>query len=87
MGVADLGLASSLGAVAFLEFFLAAAGAGVIAANIFQWVAHRRLVGVAAVWAMHMALVVAVLMLVVMVVLAIGAVNVGFLLHGAYSGR
>ena len=85
--LAALGLASSLGAVAFLEFFLAAAWARVVTANIFQCVTHRLDVGVAAVGAMYVTLVVAVLMLLVVVVLAIGAVDVGFLLHGAYSGR
>jgi hypothetical protein len=72
--------------VAFLEFFLAAARARVIAANIFQWVAHRLCVGVAAVGTMHVALLVAVLMLVSVIVLAVGTVNVGLLLHGLYSG-
>ena len=88
MGPAGLGVASSLGAVALLEFFLAAARAKVIAANILQRVTRRFCVRVTAVGAVHMALVVAVLMLliVVVVVLAIGAVNVGFLLHGVYSG-
>jgi hypothetical protein len=78
--------AASLGAVALLEFFQAAAWARVIAANIFQRVAHRRFMGVAAVWAMHVALVVGMLMVVSVVVLAIWAVDVGFLLHGVYSG-
>jgi hypothetical protein len=85
-GLADLSLASSLGAVAFLEFFLAAAWAKIIAANIFQRVAHRFCMRMAAVGAMHMTLVVAVLMLLIVVVLAVGAVNMGLLLHGAYSG-
>lgn len=84
-GLTDLSLASSLGAVAFLEFFLAAAWAKIIAANIFQRVAHRFCMRMAAVGTMHVALVVAVL-IVVVVVLAVGAVNMGLLLHGAYSG-
>ena len=39
---------------------------------------------VVAVWAMHVTMVVA--MVVRMIVIAVGAVDVGFLLHGAYSG-
>lgn len=88
LGLVGLRLASSLGAVAFLELFLTAAWARIIAANIFQRVAHRLWVRMAAVGTMHVALVVAVLMLVVVVVivLAVWTVNVGLLLHGAYSG-
>ena len=37
---------------------------------------------VVAVWAMHVTMVVVVRM----IVIAVGAVDVGFLLHGAYSG-
>jgi hypothetical protein len=86
MGPAGLGVASSLGAVALLEFFLAAARAKVIAANILQRVTRRFCVRVAAIGAVHMTLVVVMLMLLIVIVLAVGAVNVGFLLHGVYSG-
>ena len=72
------------GAVALLEFFLATAGAWVVAADVFQRVARRFLMVVVAVWAMHVTMVVA--MVVRMIVIAVGAVDVGFLLHGAYSG-
>lgn len=43
---------------------------------------------VVAVWAMHVTMVVAmvVAMVVRMIVIAVGAVDVRFLLHGAYSG-
>jgi hypothetical protein len=72
--------------VTLLEFFQAAARASVIASDIFQWVTHGLFVAVAAAGAMHVTVVVAVLVAVIMVVLAIWAVNVGFLLHEAYSG-
>ena len=68
------------GAVALLEFFLATAGAWIVAADVFQRVARRFLMVVVAVWAMHVTMVVR------MIVIAVGAVDVGFLLHGAYSG-
>ena len=70
------------GAVALLEFLAAAAGARVVAANVFQRIAHRLLVGVTAVRAMHVAiaLVMGVIML-VMIVVAVRAVNVGLLGH------
>jgi len=45
-------------AVAFLEFLAVAAWARVVAADVFQGVAHRFLVGVAAVRAVDMAMVV-----------------------------
>lgn len=69
--------------MAFLEFFQAATGARVIAAYFFQRVTHRLSVSVAAVWAVYVCLLMVVLMLLsmVVIVLAIGAVNVGFLLH------
>lgn len=73
------------GAVALLEFFLAAAGAWVVAADILQRVAYRFLMTVVTVRAMHMAVIV---MIVVMV--AVGAVDVRFVAHGVthagYSG-
>src|SRR3989338_1465846 len=65
------------GAVAFLEFLRAATGAGVVAADVLQGVAHRFL-AVAAVGAMHMAL----MLIVPVVMVAVGTVDVGFLAHG-----
>jgi hypothetical protein len=74
--------------VTLFEFFQAAARARVIAAHVFQRITHWLFVGVAATWAMHMAVIVAVrvAVIVLMIVLAIWAVDVRFLLHGAYSG-
>jgi hypothetical protein len=73
------------GAVALLEFLLAAARAGVVAADILQRVANRLLMAVVAVRAVYMAVIV---MIVVMV--AVGAVDVRFVAHGVthagYSG-
>lgn len=70
------------GAVALLEFFLATTRAGIVAADVFQRVARRFLMVVIAIWTMHVAMA----MVVRMIVIAVGAVDVGFLLHGAYSG-
>ncbi len=75
---------SHSGAVALLEFFLAAAGARVVTADIFQRVAHRLLGRMVAVRTVHMAVVVIVVMVVIMI--AIRAVNVGLLGHLGYSG-
>jgi hypothetical protein len=72
--------------VALLEFFLATAGAWIVAADVFQRVARRFLMVVVAVWAMHVTMVVAMVVVVRMIVIAVGAVDVRFLLHGAYSG-
>lgn len=72
--------------MAFLEFFLAAAWARVVAANIFQRVTHRLCMAVTTAGTVHVALLLGVFMLGGVVVLAIWTVNVGFLLHGAYSG-
>jgi len=66
--------------MALLEFLLAAAGAGIVAANIFQRIARRLLGSMIAVRAMNVAMVV-VVMIVVMVVVAIGTVHVGLLGH------
>jgi hypothetical protein len=83
-----VGLWFNLGAVALFKFFQAAAWARVIAAHIFKRVTYWLFVGVTAAWAMYVAIIMNMLMAVIMrvVVLAIWAVNVGFLLHGAYSG-
>jgi hypothetical protein len=66
--------------MALLVFLLAAARARVVAADILERVACRLLVRVVAVRAMHMTVVMLV------VVVAVGAVNVGFLMHGGHSG-
>jgi hypothetical protein len=78
----------SLGAVALFKFFQAAAWARIITAHIFQWVTYWFFVGMTAAWAMDVAVVVRMLVAVIMgmLMLAVGAVNVGILLHGAYSG-
>lgn len=67
------------GAVALLEFLLAAARARIVAANVLQGVAHRLLVAVVAVRAMHVAVVV--MMVMIVVVVAVRTVNVGLLAH------
>ena len=67
------------GAVALLEFLLAAAGAGIVAAYGLERIAHR-LVAVVAVRTMDMTMAMIVMMIVVVV--AVRAVYVGFLTHG-----
>lgn len=73
----------ALRAVALLEFLVAAAWAGIIAANVFQRVAHRLLMGMAAVWTVHMAVIVVVM---VVVMVAIRAMYMGLLVHLGISG-
>lgn len=73
-------------AVALLEFLAVAAWARVVAADVFQGVAHRFLVGVAAVRAVDMAMVVIVIMMVVMIVVAVRAMDMGLLGHRGHSG-
>jgi hypothetical protein len=75
---------AGLCAVAFLEFLLATAWAGVVAANVFQGVARRFLVAVVAVWTMHVAVIMTVG--VIVVVIAVRAVDVFLLGHASYSG-
>jgi hypothetical protein len=69
--------------VALLEFLLAAAGAGVVTADILQRVAHWLLVAMVAVRAVDMAVIVIVI---VMIMVAIGAVDVGLVAHGVTPG-
>ncbi len=64
--------------MALLEFLAAAAWARVVAANVFQCVAYRLLVGVVAVRAVNMAMVVIV---VVMIVVAVRAMDMRLLGH------
>lgn len=67
------------GAVALLEFLLAAAGARIVAANVLQGITHRLLMAVVAVRAVHMAMVV--IVRVIMIVVAVRAMNMGLLGH------
>lgn len=70
----------------FLEFLLTAAWAGIVAANVFQGVAHRLLVSMVAVRAMHVT--VLMIMLVIMLgVVAVGAMYVGLLVHVRLLGN
>jgi len=75
-------------AVALLEFLAVAAWARVVAADVFQGVAHRFMVSVAAVWAVDMAMVVIMLVVgvIVMIVVAVWAMDMGLLGHRGYSG-
>ena len=71
-----------LRAVALLEFLLAAAWARIVAAYVFQLVAHWLLMSVTAVRAVNVAVLVIVMaMIVVMVVVAVWAMHVGLLVH------
>jgi hypothetical protein len=74
--------------VALLEFLAVAARARVVAADIFQGVAHRFLVGVAAVRAVDMAMVVimVVMGMIVVIVVAVRAMDMRLLGHRGYSG-
>lgn len=69
--------------MALLEFLAVAAWARVVAANVFQGVAHRFLVGVAAVRAVDMAMVV--IMVMVMIVVAVWAMDMRLLGHRGHS--
>jgi len=80
-GAACAGLPEGSGAVALLEFFAAAAWAWIVAANVFQLVAHRLLRCMAAMRAMYMTVVVVMGVTMIMIVVAVGAMNVGLLGH------
>ena len=67
--------------MALLEFFAAAARARVVAANVFEFVTHRLLGGVAAMRAMHVTVVVMGVIMMIVIVVAVGAMNVGLLGH------
>lgn len=67
------------GTVALLEFLVAAARARIVTADVLQGVAHRLLVAVVAVRAVHVAMIVVMVMVVIMV--AVRTVNVGLLAH------
>ena len=77
-GAACAGRSKESGAVALLEFFAAAAWARVVAANVFQFIAHRLVRGVAAIWAVHVAVIMRVM---IMIVVTVWAMNVGLLGH------
>ena len=66
--------------MALLEFFLAAARARVVTANVFQGIAHRFLVSVAAVRAVDMAVVMG-MMIVIVIVVAVRTMDMGLLSH------
>ncbi len=66
------------GAVALLEFLLAAAWARIVAANVLQGVAYRFLVSVAAIRAVDMAVVV---IMVIVIVVAVRTMDMGLLSH------
>ena len=70
--------------MALLEFLAVAARARVVATDVFQGVAHRFLVSVAAVRAVDMAMVVIVMM--VMIVVAVRAMDMRLLGHRCCSG-
>lgn len=79
-GAACAGRSKESGAVALFEFFAAAARARVVAANVFQFIAHGLLRSVAAVWAVYVAVIV-VMRVMVMIVVTVWAMNVGLLGH------
>lgn len=81
-GPGPAGEAFRSGAVALLELLLAATGAGIVAPDFLQRVAHRFLVVMVAVRAVH----VTVIVVMIVVVVAVGAVDVGLLSHEAHSG-
>ncbi len=82
-GPSDAGACEGSGAVALLEFLLAAAGAGIVAAYGLERIAHR-LVAVVAVRTMDMTMdmTMAMIVMMIVVVVAVRAVYVGFLTHG-----
>ena len=73
-------------AVALLEYLAIAARARVVAADVFQGVADRFLVRVAAVRAVNVAMVVIMVVVMVMIVIAVRAMDVGLLGHRVCSG-
>jgi hypothetical protein len=73
--------------VALLEFLGAAAWARVVAADVFQGIAHRLLRGVVAMRAVNMAMVVIMMVVMVMIVVAIWAMDMGLLGHRGHSGK
>ena len=74
--------------MALLEFFLAAAGAWIVAADIFQRIAHRILMAVVAVGSVHMAVagIMVMSMGMGMLMVAVRGMDMGFVGHCSYSG-
>ena len=72
--------------MALLEFLAVAAGARIVATNVFQGVAHRFLVGVAAVRSVHVAVVMIVVMVMIMIVVAVRSMDMRLLGHRCCSG-
>ena len=70
--------------MALLEFLAVAAGARIVAAHVFQCIAYRLLVRVAAVRAVNVAVIV---MGVIMVVIAIRAMDVRLLSHAGTTPK
>ena len=68
--------------MAFLEFLVAAAWARIVATYVFQRVTHWLLMGMTAVRAMDVAVLVVVM---IMIVVAIRTMNMGLLVHRVYS--
>ena len=75
-------ISANSGTVALLEFLLAATGAGIVAADGLQWIAHRFLRAMVAMRAMHVVVLMLMLMLMLMVVIAMRTVDMGLLRHG-----
>ncbi|MNF50530.1 hypothetical protein D3C84_318300 [compost metagenome] len=73
-------------AVALLELLAVATWARVVAADVFQRVAYRLLVSVAAMGAVYMAMVVIMVVVMVMIVVAVRAMDMRLLGHRGYSG-
>ena len=69
--------------MALLEFLAVAAWARIVAADVFQGVAHRFLVGVAAVRAVDMAMIV--VMVMIMIVVAVRSMDMRLLGHRGHS--
>lgn len=81
-GAACAGRFKGSGAVALFEFLAAATRARVVAANVFQFVAHRLLRRMATVRAVYVTVVVVMgVIMVIMIVVAVWAMNVGLLGH------
>lgn len=64
--------------MALLEFFLAAAWARIVAANVLQRVAHWLMMSVAAVRAVDMAVI---MVIVIVIVVAVRTMDMGLLSH------
>ncbi|KQB55655.1 hypothetical protein AQS70_00545 [Pseudomonas endophytica] len=69
------------GAVALLKFFAAATWASVVTAYVFQGITYRLLRGVAAVRAVYVAMIVGMVVMMLVIVVTVGAMNVGLLGH------